>query len=62
MGRRHGDDFRARPVYSVLVEGSSDGARDDQLPGLLDGAVPDGTPVAVNRVPGSPADVGEVGR
>jgi uncharacterized hydrophobic protein (TIGR00271 family) len=46
----------------LLVEGQSDGAQDGQLPQLLRGAVPVGTPIVVNRVPGRRSTVGEVPR
>ena len=44
----------------LLVEGTSDGSEDRDLLGLLDGAVPAGTDVVVNRVPGRRSDVGAV--
>jgi hypothetical protein len=46
----------------LLVEGESDGAQDAQLPELLQGEVPEGTPVVVNRIPGRSTSVGEVPR
>jgi uncharacterized hydrophobic protein (TIGR00271 family) len=46
---------------TVIVEGDSDGAQDRQLPQLLRGKLPDGTPVVVNRVPGVRRDAGDVG-
>ena len=42
----------------VLVEGNADGSDDDELLTLLEGAVPRGTPVEVNRVPGSASPAG----
>lgn len=45
----------------VLVEGLGDGGEDAELPRLLDGVVPDGTEVVVNRVAGIRAEVGTVG-
>ena len=45
----------------VVVEGLADGTDDAALPGLLRGAVPDGTPVVVNRVAGRRQPVGDVG-
>ncbi|MEZ5122961.1 MAG: DUF389 domain-containing protein [Solirubrobacterales bacterium] len=44
----------------VLIEGMGNGAHDDELPGLLAGAVPDGTDVVINRVAGSRRSVGAV--
>jgi uncharacterized hydrophobic protein (TIGR00271 family) len=44
----------------VLVEGMTDGTQDEALPGLLDGAVPDGTNVVVNRIAGSRREIGAV--
>jgi uncharacterized hydrophobic protein (TIGR00271 family) len=44
----------------VLVEGDADGSDDDELLTLLEGAVPLGTPVEVNRVPGQRRRLGEV--
>jgi len=44
----------------LLVEGMSDGAQDSDLPDLLRGAVPAGTPIVVNRVPGSRSSAGKV--
>lgn len=52
--RFHGSDL----VF--LVEGLTDGSQDKKLPGLLDGVVPEGTPIVVNRVAGSRDKVGEV--
>jgi uncharacterized hydrophobic protein (TIGR00271 family) len=46
----------------LLVEGESDGGQDRQLPQLLRGAMPEGTPIVVNRVPGRRSKVGEVAR
>ncbi len=43
-----------------VVEGDSDGAQDSKLPALLRGALPRGTPIVVNRVPGARHDVGDV--
>ena len=45
----------------LLVEGTSDGSQDSRLRELLVGAVPAGTPIVVNRVPGSLEHVGKVG-
>ena len=42
------------------VEGDSDGAQDRQLLVLLRGALPPGTPIVVNRVPGVRRSVGDV--
>lgn len=53
--RYDGDDL------VIVVEGLGDGARDGELPRLLDGAIPDGTPVVVNRIAGERQDVGDVG-
>ncbi len=50
-----GDDLE------FLVEGDSDGSQDSQLPGLLSGQIPDGTPLVVNRVPGERIRLPEVG-
>lgn len=44
----------------VVVEGDADGADDPELLTLLDGAVPSGTPVEVNRVAGRQRAIGEV--
>ena len=44
----------------LIVEGDSHGAQDRQLPGLLAGSLPAGTPVEVNRVPGVRRSVGDV--
>jgi uncharacterized membrane protein len=44
----------------VLVEGDADGSADDELLTLLESAVPRGTPVEVNRVPGQRRRLGEV--
>jgi uncharacterized hydrophobic protein (TIGR00271 family) len=44
----------------LLVEGESDGAQDRQLATLLRGAVPSGTPIVVNRVPGRRSSAGKV--
>ena len=43
-----------------VIEGISNGEQDRQLPVLLRGAVPRGTPVTVNRVPGQRHAVGDV--
>jgi hypothetical protein len=43
-----------------LGEGMTDGTQDDALPELLEGAVPDGTEVAVTRVAGSRREIGAV--
>lgn len=45
----------------LVVEGTSDGRQDRQLPGLLGDAVPRGTPVVVNRIAGQRRSIGEVG-
>jgi uncharacterized hydrophobic protein (TIGR00271 family) len=45
----------------LVVEGFTDGTNDAELPGLLAGEVPDGTPVEVNRVAGQRRSVGAVG-
>jgi hypothetical protein len=45
----------------LVVEGSSSGSQDPQLLHLLSGAVPAGTPVVVNRVPGARTEIGDVG-
>jgi uncharacterized hydrophobic protein (TIGR00271 family) len=45
----------------VLVEGEADGSGDAELLTLLDDAVPSGTPVEVNRVPGQRRSLGDVG-
>ncbi len=44
-----------------VVEGDGDGSRDPALTGLLRGELPAGTPVVVNRVPGSRREIGDVG-
>jgi uncharacterized hydrophobic protein (TIGR00271 family) len=44
----------------LIVEGSGDGADDAELTGLLDGEVPSGTPVVVNRIAGGRTPVGHV--
>jgi hypothetical protein len=44
----------------LIVEGSSDGADDAELTGLLRGQVPSGTPIVVNRIAGRRASVGQV--
>ena len=38
----------------------SDGTQDETLPALLQGAVPDGTKVVVNRIAGSRRELGAV--
>ena len=43
-----------------IVEGMSDGTQDRELSDLLRGAVPAGTPIVVNRVPGSRIGAGKV--
>jgi uncharacterized hydrophobic protein (TIGR00271 family) len=45
----------------LVVEGLTSGSQDPELLHLLSGAVPDGTPIVVNRVPGARTDVGDVG-
>jgi uncharacterized hydrophobic protein (TIGR00271 family) len=45
----------------VVVQGLTDGEQDADLPRLLSGAVPSGTEVVVNRVPGQYRTVGDVG-
>jgi uncharacterized hydrophobic protein (TIGR00271 family) len=44
----------------LVVEGQSDGSQDRELPARLRGVVPAGTPIVVNRVPGSRETVGTV--
>lgn len=44
-----------------LVEGDSDGSDDNQLPKLLKGQLPDGTPVVINRIPGKRIRLPDVG-
>lgn len=44
----------------LVVQGHGDEAKDAELPKLLHGAVPNGTPVAVDRVEGEVNDVGNV--
>jgi uncharacterized hydrophobic protein (TIGR00271 family) len=44
----------------LIVEGSSEGAGDAELTGLLRGAVPPGTPVVVNRIAGRRAPIGRI--
>jgi hypothetical protein len=44
----------------LLVEGESDGGQDAQLPELLRGSVPKGTPIVVNRIRGRHSSAGEV--
>jgi uncharacterized hydrophobic protein (TIGR00271 family) len=46
----------------LVVEGMGDGSQDDALLALLRGQVPSGTPVVVNRVPGSRREIGDVSR
>lgn len=46
----------------MIVEGDSDGTQDRELPRLLRGELPGGTPVEVNRVPGLRRSVGDVVR
>ena len=46
----------------LVVEGNSDGSQDASLTGLLSGELPAGTPVVVNRVPGSRREIGDVAR
>lgn len=53
--RFEGDDL------IMVVEGNTDGSQDSELPRLLAGDLPDGTPVIVNRVPGDRNRVGEIG-
>jgi uncharacterized hydrophobic protein (TIGR00271 family) len=45
----------------LVVEGLTDGAHDAELPGLLQGELPDGTPVEINRIAGRRQAVGTVG-
>jgi uncharacterized hydrophobic protein (TIGR00271 family) len=45
----------------LIVEGMSDGSQDRQLPALLRGELPRGTPVVVNRIAGRRRAVGDVG-
>lgn len=44
-----------------LVAGNTNGAQDPKLPGLLEGDIPDGTPVVVERVPGKRTELPPVG-
>lgn len=44
-----------------LVAGNTDGRHDPELPSLLEGAVPDGTPVVIERVPGTRIELPTVG-
>ena len=44
----------------LLVEGMTDGTQDEALPLLLQGAVPDGTKVVLNRIAGSRRELGAV--
>jgi uncharacterized hydrophobic protein (TIGR00271 family) len=44
----------------VLVEGLTDGRQDEALPALLQGAVPEGTKVVVNRIAGLRRELGAV--
>ncbi len=44
----------------LVVQGQGNSAKDSELPHLLHGAVPDGTPVAVDRVEGAVNEVGDV--
>jgi hypothetical protein len=44
----------------VIVEGSSDGARDAEPAELLGGEVPSGTPIVGNRIAGGQASIGRV--
>ncbi len=44
----------------LVVQGRGSAGRDSELPHLLHGAVPDGTPVAVDRVEGAVSRVGDV--
>ena len=46
----------------LVVEGNSDGSTDAGLTDLLRGALPAGTPVEINRVPGSRRAIGDVAR
>lgn len=54
--RYDGDDL------VLVVEGMTDGDQDRQLPQLLAGAIPDGTPIVVNRIAGTRQTIGDVGR
>ena len=45
----------------LVVEGSTNGSQDRELLQLLNGQVPDGTPIVVNQIPGTRTDVGDVG-
>jgi uncharacterized hydrophobic protein (TIGR00271 family) len=45
----------------LIVEGSTSGSQDRELPRLLSGEVPEGTPIVVDRVPGARSEVGKVG-
>ena len=44
----------------LLVEGTTKGRQDETLPALLQGTVPDGTKVVVNRLAGSRRELGAV--
>lgn len=44
-----------------LIEGLSDGSDDPRLPELLEGDIPDGTPVVINRIPGERTRLPSVG-
>jgi uncharacterized hydrophobic protein (TIGR00271 family) len=44
----------------LTVEGLTDGARDADLPELLRGEIPSGTPIVVNRIAGQRRSVGDV--
>jgi uncharacterized hydrophobic protein (TIGR00271 family) len=44
----------------LVIEGRSDGSGDAELLTLLEGAIPSGTPVEVNRLPGERRPLGEV--
>ncbi len=61
---RHGEELATvryqGDVLVLVVEGTTDGGGDAELLTLLNDAVPSGTPVEVNRVPGQRRVVGEV--
>ncbi len=44
----------------IVVAGSSTGANDSELPSLLRGTIPAGTPVIIGRIPGTRRDLGDV--
>ena len=44
-----------------LVEGSADGSKDRELSTMLEGSIPDGTSLVINRVPGERKQLPSVG-